>query len=178
MKVRIGIAAAAGALALLTAGCGGDDGGNKVASVSSGAKPDGQANEAKTDGGGTDEDKMRAFAKCMREHGVDMPDPEPGENGGVRMKALGADVDKAKMDEAHNACKTLLPNGGEPRKLEGKELDEARARAKCMRDHGVDMPDPDPNGAGRTIKIPEGADKSKMDAAMKECGMGVSASRK
>lgn len=159
----------AAATVVLTTACskagGGDDG---VASLNGGNNPTGSAQNAS--GQGSDEDKMRAFAKCMREHGVDMPDP--GANG--EMKISGGPGDEDKMNKANEACKSLLPNGGKPKPLSPEDLDKMRKTAKCMRDHGIDMPDPDPNNPGITIK--SDMDPDKMNKAMKDCGMdgGVS----
>ncbi|GAA2352406.1 hypothetical protein [Dactylosporangium salmoneum] len=41
--------------------------------------------------------------------------------------------------------------------------------AQCMRDHGVPMNDPQFEGGGISITIPEGTDKAKVDAANAEC---------
>ncbi|MGI5236561.1 hypothetical protein [Dactylosporangium sp. CA-139066] len=41
--------------------------------------------------------------------------------------------------------------------------------AQCMRDHGIPMDDPNFEGNGISIMIPEGTDKSKVDAANAEC---------
>src|SRR3954463_5534922 len=91
MRTRI-IVAALGA-ALLLGGCGAKtDDGSKVASISTPPKTGGPAAAAKS--GTRDEDKMREFAKCMREHGVDMPDPKPAGDGkgmAVALDAEGAD---------------------------------------------------------------------------------------
>nr|BFE81835.1 hypothetical protein GCM10020093_044360 [Planobispora longispora] len=45
------------------------------------------------------------YAQCMRENGIDMPDPEPG---GERVKIAGK-VDKNKFDKAHKACQKYAP---------------------------------------------------------------------
>ncbi|WP_020670009.1 hypothetical protein [Amycolatopsis nigrescens] len=170
MKVRYSIALLAGAASLLVGGCaGGGQEENKVASVATGEQKEAKGENQPADSGGSDEDKMRAFAKCMREHGIDMPDPEPGNKGAMR--AVDAGGDQAKMEAANEACKKLLPNGGEPKKMDAAEVDRMRQTAKCMREHGIDMPDPDPNGAA-TMRIGgEGTDKAKLDEAMKACGM-------
>ena len=81
----------------------------------------------------------RQFAKCMREHGVEVPDPGP--DGELQMSG---DIDRAKATEAMSACQQFLPNGGTLSNLTPEQLEQARAFAKCMREHGVDMPDPDP----------------------------------
>lgn len=83
----------------------------------------------------------RRFAKCMREHGVEVPDPGP--DGNLQMSG---DVDRAKAAEAMSACQQYLPNGGTLSNLSPEQLEQARAFAKCMREHGIDMPDPDPAG--------------------------------
>ncbi|WP_432978997.1 hypothetical protein [Dactylosporangium sp. CA-233914] len=41
--------------------------------------------------------------------------------------------------------------------------------AQCMRDHGVPMEDPQFDGGAVSLAIPEGTDKSKVDAAQAEC---------
>jgi hypothetical protein len=180
MGGRWRLALAATALFALTA-CGGNSGsGDEVASLNGGDKKENQ--QAKDDGK-SDQDKMREFAKCMREHGVDMPDPDA--DGGIRMHAAGpADATEGvaadgangdKMQKADDACKSLLPNGGKPKPLSPEDLDKMRQQAKCMREHGVDMPDPDPNNPGMAISLGDGKDPAALDKAFKECGMGVAA---
>jgi hypothetical protein len=113
--------------------------------------------------GQTDEDKARAFAKCMREHGIDMPDPQV--NGGkVTIQINGGE--KKKVDAAQKACKSLMPNDGKPKAPSAADLDKMRALAKCMREHGVNVPDPTAQDPG--IRI-QGGEKSKVDAVMKAC---------
>jgi hypothetical protein len=94
----------------------------------------------------SDLESMRKFAQCMRQNGVDMPDPT--DDGRVLMKASGkpgaGGLDK--MTAAENKCRHFQPNGGKPVKPKPEELAKMRAMAKCMREHGVDMPDPDENG--------------------------------
>jgi len=161
---------AAAAMVALTA-CGSTGGGDdNVASINKGGdgKPSGSADPA---AGKSDEDRMREFAKCMRDHGVDMPDPEP--NGGPAVRAMPADGDGGKMEKASEACKELLPNGGKPKPLSAEDLDKQRKLAKCMRDHGINMPDPDPSGeGGMTIGGPDD-DPGKMEKASKDCGLNI-----
>jgi hypothetical protein len=62
-----------------------------------------------------DQAKFIAYTKCMREHGVDMPDPK-FEGGQARMglaKEKGLDPDSPVMKNADKACRPLLPQGGE-----------------------------------------------------------------
>ncbi|RSD19247.1 hypothetical protein [Amycolatopsis eburnea] len=172
MRTRI-VVAAIGA-ALLLAGCGGQgDDGSKVASISTPPKTGGPT--AADNSGKSDEDKMREFAKCMREHGVDMPDPKPAGDGGGMAITLGGDgADVSKIEAAQKACKHLMPNGGEMKPPSAEELDKMRKDAKCMRDHGIDMPDPDPSGKGTMRVGGPGDDPKKFEEAAKACGMGMS----
>jgi hypothetical protein len=123
-------------LCLALAACSSAPSGPPVATAatgSTGASPSPSVDKAEAN---------RQFAKCMREHGVDMPDPGPdgnlqfdGSAGGDRNKAIAA----------ASACQQYLPNGGTLQNLTPQQLEQGRAFAKCMREHGIDMPDPDPN---------------------------------
>jgi hypothetical protein len=123
----------------------------------------------------SEEERGRQFAQCMREHGVDMPDPDPNNGGGkVRIEA-GAGVDKEKMQQALDACREFMPNGGERRELSPEDLEKLRQFAQCMREQGIDMPDPDPNGGGG-IRIrkngegrPDAAEMERVEKAMEAC---------
>jgi hypothetical protein len=96
------------------------------------------------------------FAKCMREHGIDMPDPTIGAGGEVTMQIGGPPggandpgnaPDPKEVDAANKACQHFMDDASKsfdpPSAEEQKKMQEsALAFAKCMRDHGVDMPDP------------------------------------
>ena len=121
----------------------------------------------------SDLDKMRKFAQCMRQNGVDMPDPvEKGGRIAMRASAMPGANREDKMKAAQAKCRHLQPNGGKPVKLKPEDLAKMRAMAKCMREHGVDMPDPEPDGS---IKITKGKnstmnlDSPTFKAADKAC---------
>ena len=102
------------------------------------------------------EDAMLAFAKCMRDHGVDMPDPVMDADGGVTVSigAAGKPIDKATMQAADEACRDLMPDpvGGDQAPLTPEQQDAMVAFATCMREHGVTMPDPE-FGTGGGVMI-------------------------
>lgn len=99
------------------------------------------------------EDALLAFAECMREHGVDMPDPtyEEGEDGSVSIGIVGGspgEVDKDEFREADAACRHLMtavmPAGrGE---MSAEDEEKFLQFARCMRENGVDFPDPAAGG--------------------------------
>ena len=60
-----------------------------------------------------------ANARCMREHGIDFPDPTFGANGEARVRigrGSGIDPESAKFKAAEKACESTMPKppgGGE-----------------------------------------------------------------
>jgi hypothetical protein len=152
------------ALAAFTLGaCGGTDDGasDGVASLDDGAADqvgDGTAAPTATTEPLDQEEALLAFAACMRENGVDMPDPQVDENGGVMIQ-IGGDAPEPGagppegVEEAMEACEGLMPRG--PIERDGEQFDptemqdEMLAFAQCMREHGIDMPDPDFGEDGR-----------------------------
>ena len=85
-------------LLLVLAGCGsGDDSDGDVASAS------GKDSKKDSDDTPSEEDRQAAglkFAKCMREHGVEMEDPKEG-----RITIKGEQKTAQLMEKAQEACK-------------------------------------------------------------------------
>jgi hypothetical protein len=120
------------------------------------------------------QDQAVKFAQCMRDHGVDMPDPETDDKGRVRLRVgSGEKVDKDKVDAAMEACKKYNPIGDSGRLNDlqnDPKFQEAQLRwAQCMRDHGVDVPDPGSGEHGNGLVIGQGQNKGKVQAAMDAC---------
>jgi hypothetical protein len=94
----------------------------------------------------SDEEQAQAFVDCMREQGIDMPDPDPDGAGGL-LSLDELDMTREELQPALDACREYLPFGndsGEP--LDPETLAQMTEFAQCMRDNGIEMPDPDPNG--------------------------------
>jgi hypothetical protein len=170
------------------AACSGSGSGptNGVASVKTAAdKSTGSDQSAKKDKAKTSpEDAMLAFARCMRDHGVDMPDPDTSGGGsGVDTFSAAApgeaiDIGASKFQDADKACRDLLGDAG-PQNMSPKQQQEAQDQAlafsRCMRDHGVNMPDPTFGGQGQVMMklgTDSGIDPSdpKFEAAQQACG--------
>ncbi|GAA0378148.1 hypothetical protein Acor_44170 [Acrocarpospora corrugata] len=83
------------------------------------------------------------FAQCMRENGVDMPDPEPGGNQVMIRQKKGQE---AVTEKALKACEQYQPVIDAKKVDDGKLQDSMMKFAQCMRDNGVDMPDPQVEG--------------------------------
>ena len=123
------------------------------------------------------EEAQLEFAQCMREHGVDVPDPTNG--GGIVLKqsARGGPGEKdaggssPQIEAANEACEHLIKDViPEPSPGQREEMKEQLLEfAQCMREHGIDMPDPTFEGAGKvkmSIKGPRGG--SPNDPLMKK----------
>lgn len=145
-------------LTLFVTACGGGTGGSDK-------KQDGSSQSGGSSGG-TDADNALKMRKCLRDNGVDAPDPKPGED--PRGMTVGAGADQEAMKKAMEKCGMTGPGaGGE---IPQAEKDKALAQAKCMRDNGFDMPDPEFNGNARTgFSVPDGVDKDKFMDQLNKC---------
>ena len=120
---------------LLVTGCG----------VLGGGGDEGGGADAGASGEPSMEEAMLDYAACMRDNGVDMPDPEGG-----GMTALPAvDPEDEEMAAALEECEGLLPVD-ENAPSEEEAFEYALRMTECMRENGLDVPDPEP-GQGLAI---------------------------
>lgn len=132
----------------------------------------GGVNPATTAAGG--EIDQVAWAKCLREHGIQVQDPEPG--GKPR---VDESVPKEAMDAAADACRAYNPNWGKPPPPpDPAQVEQQRKFAQCMRDHGFNWADPGPDG--RPVDAPDAGGrghptpaKPGSGQAMRECAAGA-----
>jgi hypothetical protein len=153
-------------------GCGKAASGNGVASANGGkgrsASPSASASKLGT------QEAMLKFAQCMREHGINMPDPQVQSSasgpGSVQV-LVSPGSDPAKAKAAQEACKQYMPSGGDAVKPDAQALEQLRKLAKCMREHGLpNFPDPEANG-GLMLDEKSGIkpDDPKFKAAQEAC---------
>ena len=150
MTTTRALAAAIAALAtVVAAGCGSGGGGAAdVASL-------GTASEASSSdpSGSTDprppvdpDEAMLAYTECMREHGVDLPDPRPTGDGRDAVVAVEVDPSSDEFREAQEACEPIMEEAMGDLEIdperEAEMREELLAFTECMREQGVDMPDP------------------------------------
>ena len=103
-----------------------------------------------------------AFARCMRENGVDVPDPQVGRGGGQVALRLEKDQDAAAFQRGHRACRRHLEGViKEPSEAEKTRFRDAAVKfAECMRRNGVDLPDPGSDGGAVMVEPGPGAGPS------------------
>jgi hypothetical protein len=100
------------------------------------------------------EEAALEFAQCMRDHGVDLPDPTVDGDGNIRLSPpdFGEDGPPEGFIEAAQAaaeaCGDLLEGIGFGFSPEDQAdlQDQLLEFTSCMREHGIDMPDPNFNG--------------------------------
>ena len=178
--------ALAAALAVAAAGCGGGSSDSDAAEVADIGDESGGGNGEEqtttTEAPEDPEEALLAFTECLREHGIDVPDPEFDEGGRGRMRMRlgqsGIDPDDPEFRAAQEECRPLLAS------VRGQFTEEDRQRmqdaavefARCMRAKGFDVPDPDFSGEGpggrggvRQFFGDVDTDDPKFQAAQDEC---------
>jgi hypothetical protein len=165
---RVALLLVMAALLVTTAtACGDKTGNNGVATLggTSGSSDDADNGD---DSDKSAEDQALEFSKCMRENGVpDFPDPQVNDEGGIMINRSGGpdSVDREAEEKAMKACEDKMPRGG------GNFSEEDRAKmqdafleyAKCMRENGIDMPDPDFSEGGGAFRMGVGGDGMNPD---------------
>jgi len=110
-------------------------------------------------------DYMLEHAECMRENGVDYPDPTGEPNQHIDLSG----VDSGTLDAAEEVCNPILAQAqGEfemTPEQKARQRDADLAFTRCLRERGIEVPDAKP---GEPMMIP-GGDKEKIEAAMGEC---------
>lgn len=117
-------------------------------------------------GGASREEAALEFAQCMREHGVEIEDPKPGQN-------ITLPDDGPTTKRALAACNGKLGDSGQ--ELSAEEDEEFRegwlAFSECMREEGIDLADPRFPGSGKVLLGIAGIDTTSpaFEAAMVAC---------
>ena len=121
------------------------------------------------------EEAMREYSACMREHGVDLPDPSA--SGGAVSVGGGSESDFATFEGANTECAPLLEGVFDDFQLSPQQQAESRdqqlALAECMRGEGIDWPDPDPEGGLIAVEMGDDVDDEALNAAMQTCSEEV-----
>jgi len=154
-------------LLFVVAACTKPTGGDPVASAERTAAPSPTATLT------TAEQALR-YARCLREHGMPMPDPEI-HGDSVRLKGYPKDQVPADVARAaEEACKALVPVLSEAD--QERKLDSALRYSQCMREQGVEaFPDPDP-ATGRVRPEPAIQEDPQYEQAKMACSEPVRSS--
>ncbi len=94
------------------------------------------------------------FAKCMRSHGVDVPDPSAnagpaGGGGGLGLRNLRSSPNFQSANQACAKYRSQAFGFGNLSPQQRAQFQQALVKfAECMRSHNVDVPDPSTSGGG------------------------------
>ncbi|MFC5728582.1 MULTISPECIES: hypothetical protein [Nocardioides] len=124
------------------------------------------------------DDAMLEFAQCMRDNGVPMEDPKPGERGLVRQNAgdLDPEIVRAAEEECHGIIESAIPEDAR-REMPAEQKEALLAAAQCMREKGWDVPDPQFDGGKVTQRLEGGVDpedpafQKDQEACAEEAGL-------
>ena len=95
------------------------------------------------------EEALLTFAQCMRDEGLDFPDPIVGADGSIEFQGPGPGggraADRDQFQAGFTECGDLLDSVTLPfQQNDFTEIQDMLVEfASCMRDNGYDMPDPD-----------------------------------
>ena len=120
------------------------------------------------------DEAFREHAACMREMGIDIPDPT---SDGDTVMIVGEDSDPEAFEAAMAECDPILEAAfGEfemTPEQDAERLDMELAFARCMRENGVeDWQDPS-SGGSTIIDIGPDDDMETLEAAMATCSTEV-----
>jgi hypothetical protein len=164
------------AVLVLVAGCGGGDDGAERAGAAAGTSggsrataESGQrddlpaANAPKTKLERARVEAQLKFARCMREQGLDFPDPRPNPDGSYAHEPPDDPAARAEYERAGAVCvkhfdaiRDVELTPAERREL-AEAIDRDRVFARCMRDRGYAWPDPIPDEGGFRVDEIEAA---------------------
>ena len=151
-RPTVRVLAAPGAVllaAVLVAGCGGGGDEPGVASVSQ-SQSQTQSEGGQGGQGGTGDksevEQAQAFVDCLREQGLEVEDPDPA-TGELNLDGLAeAETDRDALFQALQKCGDKAPPSFQDQTGQAPDPAQQKQFAQCMRDNGVDMDDPGPQG--------------------------------
>ena len=100
----------------------------------------------------TFEEGVLDFAQCMREEGINFPDPTFDIDGNPQFDNLEIENEE-EFENAFESCEDILRNALPEQfdldpEVEAALVDASLEFSQCMRDQGIDFPDPKPGEFG------------------------------
>jgi hypothetical protein len=113
------------------------------------SSPSNSAGNASSNGGARYQARLN-LAKCLRAHGINVPDPSPN-SGGAGFRVL-ANYPRSEIEPAIQGCHRDLVQAFPVLGLSASQRAQLQQRlvkfAQCMRSHGVNIPDPGSTAGG------------------------------
>jgi hypothetical protein len=169
------------ALAIVAAACSPSESTSAVASLESATSPS-ESSDTTADPLIDAESAMIAFTQCLRDQGIEVGDPTVGSDGSLQLPPIefvvegssteGEEPDFSAFEDKIAQCDDLLGSvGSVGSNSDSVGFEDAFVEyTQCMRDNGVDMPDPDFSNGGGVIDLSiGGADGGDFEAADAIC---------
>jgi hypothetical protein len=144
----IALLVALATLAVAASACGGSSSDPEVAQLPAQSDAAPPSTATTLSGSKDPRDVLVDFTRCLRDQGIDVPDPDFEAAPGAmreRLREAGIDVDDPRVQAAIRTCQPLLL--GILQTLTPEQVQAFRDAmvdyAACMREQGVDLPDPD-----------------------------------
>ena len=134
----------------------------------------------------TDEEITTQFVVCMRGHGFDIPDPELNSDGTIRFAEIRQsiaqdpkfDMQSNETIKAFEECVPILEGASfAPAPSPEDEIefqDNLLGLAECLRENGVNVPDPDFSNGSRVAMISMfqgiNSDRNSVQETIRMCG--------
>ena len=99
------------------------------------------------------------LAKCMRGHGIEVPDPSSSGSPATpqETRQLAQKYSPTQLNNALGACRSDLaqafPEAAQSPQQQAQRRQQALAYVQCLRSHGVDVADPSTNGVGAGVGL-------------------------
>jgi hypothetical protein len=107
-------------------------------------------------------DQLLQYTRCMRAHGVSMPDPSDED------APLPKPEGNPSVQAANEQCRRYLPAKMQGNGTDARQHDNLVALARCLRQRGVSVPDPLP---GQSLSLPRGSSHDqRVQNAIAACG--------
>ncbi len=176
-------------VAMASASCSSDGDATGVASLELDTQPESESSADLSDlsDRAEVEEAVLAFSQCLRDNGFDVDDPTFDADGNPQFPSFGGgvvddataeqvedfDAETARMEDALQACRTHLDGivmTAPDSEGQAETEDVLLEYTACMRDNGIDMPDPDFSGSGGVIEIgDQDVTDSQFEAADEVC---------
>lgn len=168
------------AASALVAGCSASGSSGGVASVAGSGTTGASATPAPQ---GNTEEQLLSYVQCLRGQGLDIPDPQVDAEGNLRLgpprgagQGGGGRFDPSRFQAAQEVCGQPPAGALGGGRLDQTEFQDAALKfAQCMRERGVDVPDPDfssgagPGAVGGLFGRGLDNDDPKVQTAREEC---------
>jgi hypothetical protein len=170
------------ALTVVAASCSSSGGSSEVATLEPAAEAPSQTSDTAPDSLAEAEGAMLEFTQCLRDQGIDVDDPTIGPDGSLQLPPIefaiegdgteGEEPDFSAFEAMIAPCEELLGSvGSVGSNADAVGFEDALVEySQCMRDNGIDMPDPDFSSEGGIIDLDmSGADEDEFEAADAVC---------